>query len=167
MKATEKKDIGRFTIEFEIANNRDLGNSLTGHLDFAKVRRKTIQGVVDSGATRLVLPASVATELGLPIKKKKVRVRYADVRRGLRTEVEEVRLYLQGRDGIFSAVVEPKRDTALVGAIVLEELDFLIDCTKGRLVPRDPDYVVSEIEGIDIRETENLIRRHRKSKKKS
>ena len=188
MRTLEKKKMGRFTIEFEIANNRDLGNSLTGHLDAAKVRRKTIRGVVDSGATRLVLPASVAKELGLPIKEKKVKVRHADGRRGLRTEVEEVRLYLQGRDGIFSAVVEPKRDTALVGAIVLEELDFLVDCTKGCLVPRDPDYVVSEIEcfhlmsdeellvhsiraasiaRFDIRETEALIRRHRKNKKKS
>jgi predicted aspartyl protease len=182
----EKNKMGRFTIEFEIANNRDLGNSLTGHLDSAKVRRKTIQGVVDSGATRLVLPLAVATELGLPIKKKKVKVRYADGRRSLRTEVEEVRLYLLGRDGIFSAVVEPKRDTALIGAIVLEELDFLVDCTKGRLVPRDPDYVVSEIEDsnhqskeellekssrfvratlFDVRDTEELIRKHRKKKK--
>jgi hypothetical protein len=57
-----------------------------------------------------------------------------------------VRLHLQGRDGIFTAVVEPKRDTALIGAIVLEDLDFLVDCQKQRLVPRDPDFVVSEIE---------------------
>ena len=55
-------------------------------------------------------------------------------------------VFVQGRDGHFTAVVEPKRDTALIGAIVLEDLDFLADCTKGRLVPRDPDYIVSEIE---------------------
>jgi len=30
--------------------------------------------------------------------------------------------------------------------IVLEDLDFLVDCNKQRLVPRDPDFVVSEIE---------------------
>jgi hypothetical protein len=41
---------------------------------------------------------------------------------------------------------EVRNSTALIGAIVLEDLDFLIDCTKLRLVPRDPDYVVSEIE---------------------
>lgn len=44
------------------------------------------------------------------------------------------------------AVVEPKRDTALIGAIVLEDLDFLVACTKLCLVPRGPDYVASEIE---------------------
>ena len=47
---------------------------------------------------------------------------------------------------MFSAVVEPKPDTAIIGAIVLNDLDFLVDCTKLFLVPRDPDYVVSEIE---------------------
>jgi hypothetical protein len=64
----------------------------------------------------------------------------------LRAEVEEVHLYLLGRDGVFKGAVEPKRDTVLIGAIVLEDLDFLVDCTNLRLVPRDPKYVVNEIE---------------------
>jgi hypothetical protein len=33
-----------------------------------------------------------------------------------------------------------------IGAHVLEELDFLVDCEKQRLVPRDPKFIVSEIE---------------------
>ena len=139
-------NMGRFSVDIEIANNEDLVEVRRGHLDAAKVRRMTVRGVVDSGATRLVLPQAVARELGLPIKKTKIRVRYADGRRGLRSEVEEARVYLQGRDGVFSAVVEPKRDSALIGAIVLEDLDFLVDCTKLCLVPRDPDYIVSDIE---------------------
>ena len=105
-----------------------------------------IKGVVDSGASRLVLPLAVVKELGLPIKKSKVKVRYADGRRALRAEADEARVYIQGRDGAFTAIVEPKRETALIGAIVLEDLDFLVDARKERLVPRDPDYVVSEIE---------------------
>ena len=146
MNTKEKKQMGRLTVEFEIANNQDVILAANGNLDPAKVRRKKIQGVVDSGATRLVLPRAVAKELGLPVKKEKVKVRYADGRRGVRSEVEEIHLYLLGRDGVFKAIVEPKRDTALIGAIVLEDLDFVVDCIKGRLVPRDPDFVVSEIE---------------------
>ena len=60
--------------------------------------------------------------------------------------VQGVHLELQGRNSIFKATVEAKRDTALIGAIVLEDLDFLVDCEKQRLVPRDPKYIVSEIE---------------------
>jgi predicted aspartyl protease len=139
-------EMGRFSVEFEVANNEDLMKARNKMLDPADVRRKKIRGVVDSGAAMLVLPASVAKELGLPIKKAKVKVRYADGRRSQRPEVEEIRLYLLGRDAAFSAIAEPKRDTALIGAIVLEQLDLLVDCTKGCLVPRDPDNKVSEIE---------------------
>lgn len=138
--------MGRFSVDIEITNNEDLVKSRSGHLEPERVRRQTIRGVVDPGATRLVLPQVVAKELGLPVKKNKIKVRYADGRRSLRSEVEAVHLRLLGRDDVFSAVVEPKRDTALIGAIVLEDLDFLVDCTKLCLVPRDPDYVVSEIE---------------------
>ena len=146
MKTTGKDIMGRITIEVEIANNEDLVAARRGFLEPAKVRRMRIQGLVDSGATRLVLPQSVVKELGLPLKKRKVKVRYADGRRGLRAEAEQICVVLLGRDGVFSAVVEPKRETALIGAIVLEDLDLLVDCANLRLMPRDPDYVVSEIE---------------------
>jgi hypothetical protein len=51
-----------------------------------------------------------------------------------------------GRDSVFNAIVEPARESALIGAIVLEDLDFLVDCTGQRLVPRDPKQIVSEAE---------------------
>ncbi len=146
MKANGKPRMGRLTVDVEIANNRDVENALAGFLDPAKVRRKTIRALADSGATRLVLPLAVAKELGLPLKKSKTEVRYADGRKGLRSEASAVYLRLQGRDGVYTAIVEPKRETVLLGAIVLEDMDFLIDCTKLRLVPRNPDHIVSEIE---------------------
>ena len=46
----------------------------------------------------------------------------------------------------FSAIIEPKRDTALIGAIVLEELDLVADCVTQTVHPRDPRGIVSEIE---------------------
>ncbi len=145
MQRTGATKVGRFSVEFEVANNDDLVQERLGLMDSADVRRATIRGVVDSGAARLVLPASVAKQLGMPVKRK-VKVRYADGRKSERNEVGGVWLEIQGRDGVFHAVVEPKRDSALIGAIVLEDLDFLIDPTRQRLVPRDPRFIVSEIE---------------------
>ena len=135
----------RVRVEVELANYEDMILAENGHLAEEKVRRTRIPAVVDSGAVRLVLPQRVVDELGL-IKIGSVNVRYADQRRARRAKVRDVWLKLLDRDEIFSAIVEPKRDTALIGAIVLEDLDFVVDCTKGRLVPRDPDYVVSEAE---------------------
>jgi len=60
--------------------------------------------------------------------------------------VSNVWLELLGRHGVFSAVVEPERSDALIGAIVLEELDLLVDCTTQSLYPREPDSILTEIE---------------------
>ena len=145
MRTMGEKAVGRFKVEIELANEEDLYAARQGDLDPTKVRRLKLQGVVDSGAARLVIPAETAKKLGLR-ETGKVKVRYADQSVKMRPRVEGIRLTLQGRDSVFNATVEPKRDTALIGAIVLEDLDFLVDCTKGTLYPRDPDYVVSEAE---------------------
>ena len=138
-------DVGRFSVEIEVANNDDLALVRRGLLPPDQVRRETIQGVVDSGAARLVLPEAVVKRLGLPLGGP-VPVKYADNRRGRRQVAEGVFAQLLGRHGTFTAVVEPKRDTALIGAIVLEDLDLLVDCKNQRLVPRDPSGPLSEIE---------------------
>ncbi len=142
--ASGRKKVGRFSVDMEVANYLDLGKVREGTLAPDKVRRVVIRGVVDCGADSFVLPAGVAKQLGVRVKGK-VKVKYADGRRALRNEVEGVHVHLQGRDSIFDAIVEPKRESALIGAIVLENLDFLVDNKKQRLVPRDPHYKFSEI----------------------
>jgi predicted aspartyl protease len=141
-----EEDMGRFSVEVEIVNYKDVLKAEEGLLDPAKIRRRTIPGVVDSGAAKMVLPLSVAKELGLPTRRAKIKVRYVDGRRGVRSEVGMAQVCLLGREDVFSAIVEPKRESALIGAIVLEDLDLLVDCKKQCLVRRDPDAVVSEIE---------------------
>jgi predicted aspartyl protease len=145
MRRARGEGVGRFSVDANLANYDDVVAVRRGSLAPEEVRRLTVRGVVDSGATRLVLPQSVARQLGLP-SSGKVKVRYADGRTGTRSTAESVYLELLGRHGTFTAVVEPRRRSALIGAIVLEDLDLLIDCTHQRLVPRDPRYVVSEIE---------------------
>jgi len=145
MKTQGTKSVGRFSVEFEVANYVDVVEAQRGWLEASKVRRLTISGIVDSEATRLVLPEKVVKQLGLPAKGK-VKVTYANKESATREAVSDVHVQLLGRDGVFTAIVEPKRRTALIGAIVMEDLDFLVDCTLQRLVPRDPRFVVSEIE---------------------
>lgn len=137
--------MGRFSVDVEIANNDDLALVRRGLLKPGQVRRATIPGVVDSGAAMLVLPESLVKQLGLP-PGNSVGVRYADGRRARRREAKSASITLLGREDTFTAVVEPKRENALIGAIVLEALDLLVDCTNQRLVPRDPRSPVYEIE---------------------
>lgn len=148
MTTTEEPKMGRFSVEVELSNHKDLVLSGAGHLRPEQIRRTKIRGVVDSGATRLIIPESVVKQLGLETSGT-AKVRYADGRTSERSIAKDVHLAYGGRESVFSAVVEPGRDSILVGAIVMEELDFLVDCIGLRLVPRDPNQIVSEAEGYD------------------
>src|SRR5689334_16357245 len=138
MASTPEKKVGRFKVEVELANNDDMAAVRRGILTPDKVRRVKVMGVVDSGASGLVLPTSIAKKLGVPVTGK-VKVTYANHKSTKRDKVEGVYLDLRGRHGVFDAHLEPDRDTALIGAIVFESLDFLIDPKRERVYPRDPE----------------------------
>jgi clan AA aspartic protease len=135
---------GRFSVGVELASNRDLILAEAGKIRPEEVRRLTIRGVVDTGATRLVIPEAVAQQLGLPITGQ-AGVRYADGRIGQRPMAGGVSLTWGGRSSVFNAIVEPDRDSALIGAIVLEDLDLVVDCARQTLAPRDPKQIISEV----------------------
>jgi len=137
--------VGVFSVEVDLANNSDISLAEAGHLRSEQVRHVKIRGVVDSGATRLVIPESIAKQLGLSLSGE-VSVRYADGRKANRAIAQNIHLSYGGRQSVFNAVVEPGRESLLIGAIVLEDLDFLVDCVTGRLVPRDPKQIISEAE---------------------
>jgi hypothetical protein len=137
--------MGRVTVEVALANYWDVQRAKRGELSPEDVRRITVAGIVDSGAARLVLPPQVVQELALS-QEGETGVRYADQRTARRPIVGDVWLELCGRGSVFSAIVEPDRQDALIGAIVLEELDLIVDCTRNEVRPRDPDRIISEIE---------------------
>ena len=137
--------MGRVNVEIEVASNVDKVLVDLGMLTPDKVKRVRLPAVVDSGATFLVLPAATVAQLGLT-PARRMTVKYADQRRIERDVVQNVLLELQGRQGLFEAVVEPDRTDALVGAIPLEAMDFLIDCQHNALVPRDPNTTITEVE---------------------
>jgi predicted aspartyl protease len=145
MRTKAANSVGRFAVDFEVANYVDIIKAQEGSLRPDQVRRLRIRGWVDSGATMLVLPKAVANELGLQLADP-ISVRYADGRRAQRRRAGGAYVELLGRGDTFTAVVQPKRDSALIGAIVLEALDLLVDCQHQRVVPRDPSGPVYEIE---------------------
>ena len=145
MVTSTEPTMGRFSVDVELANDEDLIRVKDGTIQPNQVRRLKIRGVVDSGAVRLVIPESVAKQLGLAISSK-MKVRYADQRTAEREIAERIRLTYAGRSSVFNAIVEPARESVLIGAIVMEDLDLIIDCTNQRLVPRDPNGIISEIE---------------------
>lgn len=132
--------MGRFSVEVEVANNADLILVQLGMLPPDKLRRVTAKGVVDSGATLVVLPDSIVRQLGL-LPAGNLSVTYADDRQATRERVGNFTIKLLGREDVFNGWVEPNRKDVLIGAVVLEVLDLLIDCKNQQLVPRDPTTI--------------------------
>ena len=128
----------------ELQNNADRELAEGGFKPAGEVRGLDLEGWVDTGAEQLVLPQAVADALGVPVTGE-ARVRFADGRRDVRPVVDKVWLRAAGRDGVFKAVVEPNRDTALVGAVVLEALDLLVDPVSKECRPRDADRILAEM----------------------
>src|SRR5688500_11837249 len=113
--------MGRFTVKLNLANYVDVIRAESGDIPKTDVRRLEVEGVVDTGAAQLVLPAEAAEALGLE-EAWRAKVTYADGHTQQRPVVKNVWLSIQGRESVFSAVVEPNRKTALIGAIVMEAL---------------------------------------------
>ncbi|HEV3021044.1 MAG TPA: hypothetical protein VGX76_01195 [Pirellulales bacterium] len=126
--------MGRITITALVANNQEVLQARISSGDPEGFRTISVAGVIDTGSARLVLPERGVAPL------------QADQRTAVRKMVSNVWLRLEGREGVFSAIIEPDRETALVGAIVLEELDMVVDCTRQTVHPRDPHGIVSEVE---------------------
>jgi len=145
MRVKGSNGMGRITVEFLVANYGEMALARRGLLPEDQVRSQAISGVVDSGAAKLVLPQALVKQLRLPLGDK-INVSYADGRRIQRQQAEGVYVELLGRHGTFTAIIEPRRKTALIGAIVLEDLDLLVDCLHQRLMPRDPAGPLYEVE---------------------
>jgi len=137
--------MGRTILEFELRNAGDVYLAEAGYIPREKIRRVTMEGVVDTGSARLVLPTGVAMLLGLPVTGTST-VRYADHRHETRDIASNAQITILGRTGTFSAILEPNRSDALLGAIVMEELDLLVDCVAQCVIPRDPNTILTEVE---------------------
>ncbi|MFO0969123.1 MAG: hypothetical protein U0793_26510 [Gemmataceae bacterium] len=128
-------------VDVQLTNYDDLIAAEHGWLTPDEVRHVSTQASVDKKNSYLALPEDIVEKLGMRIVDRP-KVLCSDGAR--RPRAEYVYLELLGRHGVFNATVRPKGETAVVGTIVLNELD-LVDDQNG-LAPPDPDYVVVEIE---------------------
>ncbi|MEW6619469.1 MAG: hypothetical protein AB1422_09095 [bacterium] len=81
---------------------------------------------VDTGATLLVLPEDVVKEFEFPFIRRQI-VKYANEDTAERDIVWSVEMELCGRKGIFEAIVEPKKKYPLIGAVIMESLDLIVE----------------------------------------
>ena len=140
-----ESSVGRFSVEVELANDGDLlraGDRFDRSQPSPSCQNTRRRGYRRNapGHSQFHCAAARPEDLG------QHQVRYADGRVENRAIATHIHLTYGGRDSVFNAIVEPDRESALIGAIVLEDLDFVVDCANQRLMPRDPNQIISEAE---------------------
>ncbi len=93
----------------------------------------TVEAVIDTGATMLVLPPNIVKELNLR-KMRKVNVRYGNNKVEVKPVYSIVTVEIMRRAGEFNVLAE-EGSQPLIGQIVLEQLDLIIDHRTKTVAP--------------------------------
>jgi len=113
---------------------------------FNQTKTMEVEAVIDTGATMLVLPKNLVDELALR-KIRDAKVKYANNQVQIKPVYSAVTLELKGRIGTFDVLAEAEGSQPLVGQVVLEVLDLVVD-PRTRTVtpnPRSPEMPMVEI----------------------
>lgn len=118
--------MGKVTVDLTVTNHIDQILAERGFIGADQIRAVTLTDVlVDTGASRLCLPADVIRQLGLPLEGQ-VDARIAVGVQSLRV-FKEVNLTACGRNGTFNCVELPEGEMPLLGLIPLEDLGLQPD----------------------------------------
>ncbi len=132
MVVTISQDMGKVTTTITVTNFVDEMLAARGFIPAEQIRSVVLEDVlVDTGATRLCLPADVIRQLGLTVAgeievKTAVGVKAVRVFKGLSLTIE-------GREGRYDCVELPGSEDPLVGLIPLEDLGLEPDLHNQRL----------------------------------
>ena len=127
--------MGEVRVELELENAVDREMVHLGYIKANQLRSLKVQAVADTGAVMLVLPQDQVEALGLR-EMSKVIVTYADERKEERPLAGIVTVRVDKRSANVDCVVGPPASEPLLGQVVLEIMDLLVDCARGKLVPR-------------------------------
>ncbi len=113
---------------------------------FDSTRFVEIDAVIDTGATMLVLPQNIVDMLGLQ-RIREVKVRYANNSAEPKSIYGVVTLEIKGRSGSFDVLAEAEGSQPLIGQVVLEILDLVVDPRTRTLIPNplSPEMPMVEI----------------------
>ena len=127
--------MGEIKVKIGLENFGDRFMYLENKIEEKEIRRYETYAVVDTGAVMLILPQDVVEELGLKILRTVV-VTCADERKEERPVAGTVTIKIGKRFMNTDCIVGPPASEALIGQVILEELDLIPDCQKQTLAPR-------------------------------
>lgn len=127
--------MGEVKVFIELENAADRVNAIDNLISKDKIRQYGTEGLVDTGAVMLMLPQDIVEVLGLKIIRTAI-VTYADDRKEEVKVASPVTIRIKDRFMTTDCLVGKPLSEPLIGQVVLETLDLIVDCTKRTLTPR-------------------------------
>lgn len=126
--------MGRVTAKVKLTNVFEPGKTVE------------VEALIDTGAMMLVLPQDIVDELGLR-KFREATVRYANNKTEVKPVYGVVTAELKCRAGEFDVLAESEGCQPLVGQILLEQLDLIVDPGTRSVIPnpRSPDMPMVDV----------------------
>jgi clan AA aspartic protease len=125
--------MGKIETEITLVNLEDEAYARSGFNSVEKVRKETVQALVDTGSMRLGITEELYQKLGLA-QTDEVIVNFADGRKVLGKVTSGVIVHCKNRRTMVEAVVIPNAKRALLGVIPLEYMDLIVDPGNQTLV---------------------------------
>jgi predicted aspartyl protease len=127
--------VGEVRARLLLENQRDRILADAGHLDAAQVRRAELDALVDTGAVMTLLPQDAVEALGLLLDGK-IIVTLVNEEKIELPRARLLSLTLAGRQTDTDCLVGPPECEPLLGQLVLERLDLIVDPVKCEVTPR-------------------------------
>ena len=124
--------MGQVHVQVVLTNYREAVLARLGQFDVSQVHRYETEAFIDTGAVQSVIPSAVADRLGL-MRLRRTDAKYADGRVQEVDLAEVVIIEMLGRQIEITPMVLGEH--VLLGVMVLEGLDLMVDCHSNRLVP--------------------------------
>jgi len=124
--------MGNVFAEITVKNVMDMGLASAGHITENNIRSVTLNAIVDTGATTLVIDEEIFKQLGLSV----VKTRNINLAGGGKTECKITdAVHIQWKDhfAVVNAAVLPD-GKPLLGVIPLEFMDLMVDLVNRELV---------------------------------
>jgi len=132
--------MGNVYAEITVTNKEDIIKAKNGIIAEKDIRSVTMQALVDTGATTLVINEELCRQLGLGIEKTQT-ISLAGGVKGICKITDSVRIQWKDRDVSVNAVVLAE-GSPLLGVIPLEFMDLIVDPVRRELVGAHGDQAV-------------------------
>jgi clan AA aspartic protease len=142
MRNTKREQMGEVHVRVRLSNAVDVTLVQEGELDSEEVRTCEVDAMIDTGATRSLIPQDVFEKLGLSVLREATGI-LADGTRIPTPFSSGIVFELEGRMTIEGAYV--LGDSVLIGQTVLESTDLLVDCKNHKVIAKHPEGPVHRL----------------------